>query len=114
MENEQTISIDDFFKAVLKIGVVKECKPVKRSEKLFELLVDIGGVERTILSGLVGSYTADELLGKQVVVVTNLEPRKICGIQSNGMIVAASDATDNDKAVLLVPEKPVPSGSSID
>jgi len=113
-KNEQIISIDDFFKSNLKIGVVKECKVVPRSSKLFELSVDIGGQLRTILSGLVGSYTPDELIGKQVVVVTNLAPVKLCGIQSNGMILAASDAQNDNKAVLLVPDKIVPSGSEID
>ncbi|MCL2598423.1 MAG: methionine--tRNA ligase subunit beta [Firmicutes bacterium] len=109
------IDIDEFFKTTLKIGVIKESKPVPRSSKLYELLVEIGEETRTILSGLAGSYTVEELVGKQVVVVTNLKPVKLCGIQSNGMILAASDKSGGgDKAVLLRPEQIVPSGSEID
>ena len=86
------ISIDELDKVELKVGQIKEVEKVAKSKKLYKLQVDVGEKElRTIVSGLVPYYTEEELAGKQVVVVTNLQPAKLCGVESNGMLLAAGD-----------------------
>ena len=83
-----------------KVGQIKEVERVPKSKKLYKLQVDVGEkTPRTIVSGIVPYYTEEELLGKQVVVVTNLKPAKLCGIESNGMLLAAGE---EDVVKLLV------------
>lgn len=94
------ITIDELDKVELKVGQIKEVEKVAKAKKLYKLQVDVGEKElRTIVSGLVPYYTEEELTGKQVVVVTNLKPAKLCGIESNGMLLAAGD---DDVVKLLV------------
>ena len=86
------ITIDELDKVELKVGQIKEVSRVEKSDKLYKLLVDVGEEDlRTIVSGLVPFYKEEELLNKQVVVVTNLKPAKLRGVESNGMILAAGD-----------------------
>jgi methionyl-tRNA synthetase len=86
-----SISIDDFIKVDMRVGVVKSAQPVKGADKLLHLFVDIGEREpRSIVAGIAKAYQADELVGRKVVIVANLQPRKLRGIESRGMIVAAS------------------------
>ena len=86
------ITIDELDKVELKVGQIKKVEKVAKSKKLYELKVDVGEKElRTIVSGIVPYYTEEELLNKQIVVVTNLKPAKLCGIESNGMLLAAGD-----------------------
>ena len=97
---DDTITIDLLDKIKLKVGQIKEVKRVENSEKLYELLVDLGEEKpRTIVSGLVKYYSEEELLGKQVVVVANLKKAKLRGVESNGMLLAAGDS---DVVKLLV------------
>ncbi len=85
------ITIDDFVKIDLRVGVVMTAEPLKGSEKLLHLTVDIGEAEpRTLAAGIAATYKPEQLLGRKVVIVANLAPRKLRGITSNGMIVAAS------------------------
>ncbi len=85
------ISIDDFGKVDLRVGLVKTAEPVKGADKLLHLTVDIGEAEpRTIVAGIAKAYKPEQLIGRKVVIVANLEPRKLRGITSQGMIVAAS------------------------
>ena len=85
------IAIDDFGKVDLRVGVVLSAEPVKGADKLLHLKVDIGEPDpRTIVAGIALAYKPDQLIGRKVVIVANLEPRKLRGVQSNGMIVAAS------------------------
>jgi methionyl-tRNA synthetase len=87
----EAISIDDFGKVDLRVGVVKQAEPVKGADKLLHLKIDIGEPEhRTIVAGIALAYKPDELLGRKVVIVANLQPRKLRGLTSQGMIVAAS------------------------
>lgn len=91
-DNKNIITIDELDKVELKVGQIKEVERVEKSKKLYKLQVDVGEkFTRTIVSGIVPYYTEEELLGKQVVVVTNLKPAKLCGIESNGMLLAAGD-----------------------
>jgi methionyl-tRNA synthetase len=85
------ISIDDFAKVDLRVGIVREAARVKGADKLLHLRVDIGESHpRTIIAGIALAYSPDELIGRKVVIVANLAPRKLRGLESQGMIVAAS------------------------
>ncbi len=85
------ISIDDFAKIDLRVGEVKSAEPVKGADKLLHLKVDIGEAEpRTIVAGIALAYKPEQLVGRKVVIVANLQPRKLRGLTSQGMIVAAS------------------------
>jgi len=89
-DTNQKITIDDFLKIELRVGLVKEAEKVKGADKLLQLKVDIGTEVRQIVAGIAKAYTPEQLIGRKVVIVANLAPRKLRGIESNGMIVAAS------------------------
>ena len=99
-DKKNIITIDELDKVELKVGQILTVEKVPKAKKLYKLSVDVGEkTPRTIVSGLVPYYTEEELQGKQVVVVTNLKPAKLCGIESNGMLLAAGD---DDVVKLLV------------
>ena len=104
------ITFDDFKKIELKIARITEAEEVACAEKLLKLQIDLGGEKRQIVAGIKRSYQAADLIGREIVVVVNLEPRMVMGIESNGMLLAASDDTG---PVLLRPDKDVPPGSGI-
>jgi methionyl-tRNA synthetase len=108
MEKAPTISIEDFQRLEIKIGRVLGAEPVPKSNKLLKLQVDIGNEKRQIVAGLQQFYKPEEIVGRDVVVLTNLAPVKIFGVESNGMILAAGDA-----ASLLVPLRDVVPGTKI-
>ncbi|MEQ1676487.1 MAG: methionine--tRNA ligase [Chitinophagaceae bacterium] len=110
-EEKPQIQYDDFAKLELKAGTVTACVKVEKADKLLKLEVDLGAEKRTIVSGIAQHYTPDEMVGKQVIVVTNLAPRKMKGIESQGMILTAEDS--DGKLQLLQPEKPVSPGSTV-
>ena len=113
MENENApeyITIDDFCKVQLKVGEVLASEKVEKSNKLLKNTVKIGDEVRTILSGIAKFYTPEEMVGKKVVVVTNLKPRVMCGFESCGMILCASEG---DKLTLVSPEKAIESGAEV-
>ena len=100
------ISIEDFAKVELKAAKVIDCEPIPKAKKLLKLTLDDGsGKPRTVASGIAKFYTPDDLIGKTVIVVANLKPAKLCGVESNGMILAA-DADDEIKVVFLDGVKP--------
>ena len=105
------ISIDDFAKVRMQVGEVVASERVKKSEKLLKNTVKIGSETRTVVSGIAKFYSPEEMVGKKVVVVTNLKPAKLCGILSEGMILCAEDAAGD--LSLLSPEKAMESGSGI-
>jgi methionyl-tRNA synthetase len=108
MEN---ITFDVFQGMDLRVAQITSCEEVEGADKLYRLSIDVGE-ERTIVAGIKQYYTKEELAGKKIVVVTNLEPRKIRGILSHGMLLAASTA-DKSMVVLLTPDKDVPNGSKV-
>jgi methionyl-tRNA synthetase len=108
MEKIPIISIDEFAKVEIRTGKVLAAEAIPKSSKLLKLQVDIGGEIRQIVSGIAQFYKPEELVGQNVVVLTNLAPAKIFGVESNGMILAAGDA-----ASLLAPQKPVEPGTKI-
>jgi methionyl-tRNA synthetase len=105
------IVYDDFAKLDLRVGTVTTCEKVEKADKLLKLTIDLGTETRTIVSGIALHYTAEEMVGKQVVVVVNLAPRKMKGIESQGMILTAEDK--DGKLRLLKPEEVVSPGSSV-
>ncbi len=104
------ITLDDFKKVELKIARITEAEEVAGAEKLLKLQIELGGEKRQIVAGIKKSYQAKDLIGREIVVVVNLEPRMVMGIESNGMLLAASD---DSGPVLLRPDKDVPPGSGI-
>lgn len=105
------ITIDQFFQTELRVATVIAAEPVPKSNKLIQLSVDLAEeAPRTLVAGIAREYTAEYLVGKQVVVVANLEPATLMGVQSNGMVLAASE---DGKPVLLHPERPVPNGTKV-
>jgi methionyl-tRNA synthetase len=106
------ITIDDFAKVELKVGVVKSAEKVQGADKLLKVMVDIGEEVRQVLAGIATSYAPEELVGRKVVVVTNLAPRKMRGVESNGMLLAASAGADG-KAVLCTFAEEIPPGSKV-
>ena len=104
---EPEIEFDDFAKVDLRVGKVIACEEVKKSRKLLKLTVEVGKETRTILSGIKSSYSAQDMVGKNVIIVANLKPRTMCGIESRGMVLAVGEGDD---IVLVAPEKKVKSG----
>ena len=109
---DSKIGIEDFAKVDLRVGVVLSAEPVKGADKLLHLKVDIGEPEpRTIVAGIAEAYTPQLMVGRKVVIVANLQPRKLRGITSNGMIVAAS--LEGGKPVLAGFLEDVPAGARL-
>ena len=106
-----TIQYDDFAKLELKAGTVLACEKVEKADKLLKLEIDMGTEKRTIVSGIALHYKPEDMVGKQVIVVTNLAPRKMKGIESQGMILTAEDK--DGKLQLLKPEQLVSPGSNV-
>lgn len=105
------ISIDDFSKVELRVGLVKVAERVPKSDKLLRLEVDIGTEVRQVLAGIAEAYAPETLVGRKVVIVANLAPRKLRGMESNGMIVAAS--LEDGKPVLASFLEDVPVGARL-
>jgi methionyl-tRNA synthetase len=110
-EKTGLISIDQFFQAELKVATILAAEPVPKSNKLLKMTADVGeGAPRTIVAGIALAYKPEDLVGKQVVVVANLQPAKLMGVESQGMILAASL---EGKPVLLHPGAQVPNGTKV-
>ncbi|MBQ3878853.1 MAG: methionine--tRNA ligase [Oscillospiraceae bacterium] len=95
------IDIEDFAKVDLRVAHIKACEPIKRAKKLLKLTLDVAGKERTVVSGIAPWYKPEDLIGRDVVIVANLKPATLCGVESQGMILAA-DAGENDVRVVFV------------
>jgi methionyl-tRNA synthetase len=105
------ITIDDFIKVQFRIADITHAEKIEGAKKLLRLEVQLGDEKRQIVSGIADSYTPEELIGMQIVVVYNLKPAKLRGVESQGMLLAATD-TDG-KAILLQPAKRVVSGAEV-
>ena len=111
LEPKAEITYDDFAKLQFQVGEIIACEEVKKSRKLLCSQVKIGSQVRQIVSGIKAHYSAEEMVGKKVMVLTNLKPAKLAGIMSEGMILCAEDAEGN--LALLAPEKDMPAGAEI-
>lgn len=105
------IDIEDFAKVKLIVAKITECEPVKKSKKLLKLKVDDGQGGRTVVSGISQHYTPEELVGKNIILVSNLKPAKLCGIESHGMILAAT--CPENKIKLIFADNTIPAGSEV-
>ena len=104
------ISIDDFARVELRVAHITDCEPVKKAKKLLKIQVDDGsGEPRQIVSGIAPWYKCEDLIGKNVIIVANLKPAKLCGEMSNGMLLAG-DVDENDVKVVFVD---MPAGTKI-
>lgn len=104
------INFDEFKKVELRVAKVVEAERVEGSEKLIKLQVDLGSEKRQIVAGIGKFYEPENLIGKEIAIVANLEPRKLMGLESHGMILCASD---ENTLAFLAPEKSVNPGSEI-
>ncbi|MFQ7232618.1 methionine--tRNA ligase [Blautia wexlerae] len=111
IEAKPEITFEDFGKLQFQVGKIIKCEEVKKSKKLLCSQVQIGSQVRQIVSGIKAHYSAEEMVGKRVMVVTNLKPAKLAGVLSEGMILCAEDADGN--LSLMVPEKEMPAGAEI-
>lgn len=105
------ITIEDFRKVELRVATVKSAEPHPNADRLMVLRVDLGDEERQICAGIRNHYAPEDLVGKQIVVVANLEPAKLRGFESQGMLLAASSAEGG--VIVLTPDKPVQAGAKI-
>ena len=104
-------TLDDFKKLSLRVGVVVSAEDHPNADRLLVLKVDIGeGAPRQVVAGIKGTYQAADLVGKRVVVVANLKPAVLRGVESQGMVLAASDGSS---IVVVTPDRPVPAGSTV-
>ena len=110
-ELRDTITFDDFAKLDIRIGTIIEAEKMPKSDKLLKFLIDDGFEKRVILSGIAKHYSPEEMLGKQVSFVANLAPRKMMGVDSNGMILMAEDR--DGSLALLQPNKNVWNGGQV-
>lgn len=101
------ITIDEFNKLDLRVAEIVEAKPIAGADKLLELRIRIGETTRTLVAGIAPQYVPGSLIGRKIVVVANLKPRRVRGVESQGMLLAANDG---DRPVLLAPDQDVPSG----
>jgi len=111
LEPKAEITYDDFAKLQFQVGEIIACEAVKKSKKLLCSQVKIGSQVRQIVSGIKAHYSPEEMVGKKVMVVTNLKPAVLAGIKSEGMILCAEDAEGN--LALMVPEKVMPAGAEV-
>jgi methionyl-tRNA synthetase len=106
-----TISIDDFRTIELRVATVTAATPHPNADRLLVLTIDLGSEQRQLVAGIRAHYADQDLIGKQVVVVANLQPASLRGVESQGMLLAASD--DQGRLAIVTPEKPVANGAQV-
>jgi len=109
-EQKQTIAYSDFEKLDLRVAKIIAAEVIETSEKLIKLSLDVGGESRQIVAGIKKQYSPGELVGKYIVIVANLEPKKFMGEESKGMLLAAGD---DEYLALIVPEREINSGTQV-
>ena len=110
-EIPQKIDYDTFRKVEMRVATVLEAESIQGADKILRLMLDLGTEKRQLVAGIAKSYAPADLIGKQVVVVTNLQPRKLRGVESNGMILAAGETAEN--IVLLTIDRKVDNGLQV-
>ncbi len=110
MDESKTISIDRFFETELRVARIVAADPIQGADKLLKLRVDLGQEERQLVAGVARFYGAEDLVGKSIIVVTNLQPARIRGVESNGMLLAADI---DGRPVVATFEEPVPPGTRV-
>jgi methionyl-tRNA synthetase len=110
VQEEPMASLEDFKKLELKVAEIEEAAPHPNADRLYVLTIRVGDIRKTIVAGIRAHYTPEELRGKRIVVIDNLEPAVLRGVESQGMLLAASEG---DRLSLVVPEKDVPCGAKV-
>ena len=110
MEDKNYVGIEDFLRLDLRLAKVMEAEKVEGSEKLLRLKLSLGDEERTVVAGIAKFYLPEELVGKKVLMLANLKPKKIFGIESEGMILVFSDG---ETMSLIVPDREVKEGAKV-
>ena len=108
MEEKELIGIEDFLKLDIRLAKVLEAERVEGSDKLIKLKVSLGDEERTLVAGIAKFYSPEELVGKKILMLANLKPRKLFGIESQGMILALSKG---ENLSLIVPDREIEEGA---
>ncbi len=106
------ITFEEFKKLDLRVGEIKTAEDIAGADRLFKLTVDLGGESRELVAGIKGHYEKESLIGKKIVVLTNLEPRAIRGVTSHGMLLAAS-IEDKSSLSIVTLERDIPNGSKV-
>jgi methionyl-tRNA synthetase len=109
MEN---VTFDQFKATDLRVAEIKTAEDIEGADKLYKLMIMVGSEERTIVAGIKKFYTKEELVGKRIVIVANLEPKVLRGITSHGMLLAAS-TEDKSSLTLITADREIPSGSKV-
>jgi methionyl-tRNA synthetase len=104
------VNIEEFRRIELKVATIKKAEPHPNADRLLVLQVDLGSEERQIVAGIKGHYAPEELVDRQIVVVANLEPVRLRGVESQGMLLAASDG---NRIIILTPEKEIQPGANV-
>ncbi len=104
------ITLEQFFQSQLQVATITAAEPIPNSNKLLKMSVDLGAETRVLVAGIAKEYPPEQLLGKQVIVVTNLQPARLMGVESQGMVLAASV---DGRPVLLHPGEEVPNGTPV-
>jgi methionyl-tRNA synthetase len=112
-EQDNIITIDDFAKIELRVAVVEAVERVPKTEKLLKLDLDLGFEKRSIVSGIAQFYEPEALVGKRIVIVANLKPAKIRGVESRGMLLAAGGRAEGEDLGLVTLDKEIPPGTRI-
>lgn len=105
------LTIDDFGKVELRIATILRAEAHPNADRLVVLQIDLGTEQRQLVAGIRAQYSPEDLVGKQIVVVANLEPARLRGVESQGMLLAASD--EEGRLAIVTPEKPVSSGAKV-
>ncbi len=109
----ETISIDQFKTLDLRVAKVLSAERVEGTDRLLKLSIDLGSEQRTIVSGIANFRAPEDLVGRSIVIVANLEPAKIRGIESQGMLLAAGGRAEGEEFSLLTPDRDVPPGTAV-
>ncbi len=105
-----TVSLKDFQQFEFRVAEILEVKPHPNADRLYVLSIKVGDIQKQIVAGIRLHYTAEELTGKKVIVINNLEPAIIRGVESQGMLLAANDS---NQIVILTPQRDIPSGAQV-
>ncbi|MBI2676290.1 MAG: methionine--tRNA ligase subunit beta [Candidatus Aenigmarchaeota archaeon] len=106
-----SLSFEEWQKVEIRIAEILSAEKVPDADKLLKLEVDLGGQKRQLVAGIAGEYSPEDIIGKKIPMLVNLEPKRIRGIESQGMILAATDG--NGKPVLMHPDREIPAGSKV-
>ena len=107
-----TITYEDFQKLDLRTATIKKVEEIENADKLYKLTIDLGNKQRTICAGIKQHYKPEDLINKQIIIIANLEPRKMRGIESQGMLLAA--VSEGEKEIVIIsPEKEIEDGTPV-